>query len=173
MAHQSINRKLGLGIVMACSLTLTGYAVAGDHGGKEKAEAQFQKMDSNADGKVSQDEHTTGAKAMFDTMDADKDGKVTAAEMDAAHDQMHKAHAMDKGDKGDKGAKGAAHKAEMRATEKIKVVDTNGDGTLTAEEHAAGSKLMFGKMDTDKDGFLSKDELTKGHAKMLHKKRRD
>ena len=58
---------------------------------------------------------------------------------------------------------------EMSSAEKIKVVDTNGDGTLTAEEHAAGSKRMFEKMDTNKDGFVSKDELAAGHAKMMKK----
>jgi Ca2+-binding EF-hand superfamily protein len=169
MTHQSNNKKLGLGIVMACSLTFSGYALAGDHGGKEKAEEHFQKMDTNADGKVSQEEHTAGAKTMFDTMDADKNGTVTVAEMNAAHDQMKKQHEMGKGNK----MHAAGDKAEMRAAEKIKVVDTNGDGALTTEEHAAGAKMMFGKMDTDKDGFLSKDEMAKGHAKMLHKKRRD
>ena len=40
---------------------------------------------------------------------------------------------------------------------------------LTAEEHAAGSKRMFEKMDTDKDGFVSQAELAAGHAKMIKK----
>ena len=57
----------------------------------------------------------------------------------------------------------------MSAADKIKVVDTNGDGVLTAEEHAAGSRAMFEKMDTNKDGFLTKDELAAGHARMLKK----
>jgi hypothetical protein len=165
MTHQ--NKQLGMGFALGCTLAFSGYALAGDHGmGKEKGEAQFQKMDSNADGKVSPEEHAAGAKAMFDTMDADKNGKVTAAEMDAAHEKMMKEHGVDKGDKAH-----GAHKAGMRAAEKIKVVDTNADGTLTAEEHTAGAQTMFGKMDTDKDGFLSKDEMAKGHAKLLHKKR--
>ena len=57
----------------------------------------------------------------------------------------------------------------MSSAEKIKVVDTNGDGMLTADEHAVGSKRMFDKMDTDKDGFVSKAELEAGHAKMMKK----
>ena len=43
------------------------------------------------------------------------------------------------------------------------------DGILTAEEHATGSEAMFGKMDANKDGFLSKKELTEGHASMMKK----
>ena len=57
----------------------------------------------------------------------------------------------------------------MSSAEKIKVIDTNGDGALSAEEHAAGSKMMFEKMDTDKDGFLTKAEMTAGHHKLMKK----
>jgi EF hand len=57
----------------------------------------------------------------------------------------------------------------MSAADKIKVVDSDGDGILTAEEHAAGSRAMFEKMDTDKDGFLTQDELAAGHASMMKK----
>ena len=95
-----------------------------------------------------------GAKKMFDTMDVNKDGTVTSGEMDAAYEKV---------------AGQKATKADLSSAEKIKVVDTNGDGVLTAEEHAAGSKRMFDKMDTDRDGFLSKEELAAGHEKMLQK----
>ena len=57
----------------------------------------------------------------------------------------------------------------MSAVDKIKVIDTDGDGILTAEEHATGSRSMFEKMDTDKDGFLTKSELAAGHASMMKK----
>ena len=87
-------------------------------------------------------------------MDANRDGKVTAAEMDAAHQRVT-------------GKK--AKKTDMSSADKIKVIDTDGDGILTAEEHAAGSRAMFEKMDTDKDGFLTKDELAAGHAQMMKK----
>ena len=89
---------------------------------------------------------------MFDTMDADKDGIVTSSEMDAGHEQI------------------TGHKpgtSELSSEEKIRVVDTNVDGILTTEEHAAGSRRMFQKMDTDKNGVLSRAELATGHANML------
>ena len=91
---------------------------------------------------------------MFAAMDANRDGKVTAAEMTAAHRRVT-------------GSK--ASKSDMSAADKIKVVDTDGDGILTADEHAAGSRAMFEKMDTDKDGFLTRDELAAGHASMMKK----
>lgn len=53
--------------------------------------------------------------------------------------------------------------------------DTNKDGFLTKEEmrEAQEKRLneMFEKLDTDKDGKLSKEELQKGHAEMRKKMR--
>ena len=102
-----------------------------------KPDAEFMTMDADKDGKVSTDEHANASKKMFDTMDANRDGKVTAAEMDAAHKRVT-------------GKK--AKKSDLSAAEKIKVVDTDSDGILTAAEHAAASSSMFEKMDTDRDG---------------------
>lgn len=141
------------GIVLVGAVTLAPMAHAA--GPKSTAaNAEFRKMDMNKDGKVSADEHAAGAKKMFDAMDANKDGKVTPAEMNAAHQRVT-------------GSK--ANKSEMSAVDKIKVIDTDGDGILTAEEHAAGSRSMFEKMDADKDGFLTKSELAAGHASMMKK----
>ena len=118
------------------------------------APSEFRAMDSNHDGKISRDEHAAAAKRMFVTMDANKNGMVTAAEMDAAHERVT----------GQKAKKG-----DMPAAARIKVIDTDGDGVLAAEEHASGSRSMFDGMDTDKDGALSAAELSAGHARMLRK----
>jgi hypothetical protein len=186
---------LGLASVCSFALAVPAYAGGGKgpHGGG--GHDAFKMMDSNGDGKISAAEHDAGAKKMFEMMDANKDGKVTADEMQAAHEQMMGmmgekpmgGHAMGKttgggtaaGDKTvpstaekpvtEKGPmdKGGAGAHGMSAAEKIKVIDTNGDGVLTAAEHEAGSKAMFEKMDTDKDGTLSKAEMMSGHAKMM------
>lgn len=57
----------------------------------------------------------------------------------------------------------------MSSAAKIKVIDTDGDGILTAAEHAAGSKTMFDRMDSNKDGYVSKSEFAAGHANMMRK----
>ena len=137
-----------VGGVMLTSLAFGAGPKAG------KPDAEFAAMDTNKDGKVSAEEHARASRKMFVTMDANADGRVTAAEMDAAHQRVT-------------GKK--AKKTDMSSAEKIKVIDTDGDGILTAEEHAAGSRAMFEKMDTDKDGFLAKDEVAAGHAQMLKK----
>jgi Ca2+-binding EF-hand superfamily protein len=118
------------------------------------AATEFKAMDVNGDGKVTREEHAAAARGMFDKMDANHDGKVTAAEMDAAHNAI---------------AGGDAGKNELSATDKIKVVDQDHDGTLTAAEHGYGSRSMFEKMDTNHDGTLTPDEMAAGHAAMLKK----
>src|SRR5262245_625428 len=130
-----------LAIAGVCGFGLRSVALA------DNPEARFESMDANGDGRISPDEHAAEAARMFDKMDANNDGKVTAAEMTAAHQKVT-------GKKAEKG--------EMTAAEKIKMLDTNGDGVLTADEHATGAKSMFDKMDTDHDSYLTKAEIKAG-----------
>lgn len=116
---------------------------------------EFKMMDADKNGKISSQEHATGAASMFAKMDADKDGYVTAAEMTTAY----------------KAVTGKdAKKSEMPAQDKIKVADGDGDGKLSAAEHAAASASMFAKMDTNMDDALARQEMAAGHAAMLKKK---
>ena len=142
-------RTFEAGLLLIGGLALGSSAVAAP-----PAMSGFQAMDANHDGKVSRDEHAAAARKMFVAMDANKNGKVTAAEMDAAHEKVT-------------GQKARA--GDMTAAEKIKVIDTDADGILTGDEHAAGSRKMFDAMDADKDGALTEAELSAGHARMMPK----
>jgi Ca2+-binding EF-hand superfamily protein len=130
-------------IVMVCGLSLCAlpHAFA-----DQDSDKHFKMMDANGDGKISRAEHAAAAKKMFNECDANHDGIVTAAEMDAS--------LVAKGEKPGKDDKTAA--------EKIKMIDQNGDGQLTAAEHEAGTETMFTKMDKNSDGFLSKEECDEG-----------
>ena len=138
-------------IIVACSLAICALPAtfAGPEGDKH-----FKMMDTNADGKISRAEHATGAKQMFSECDANRDGMVTATEMQAATTA--------------KGGKPGKH--DKTAAEKIREIDQNGDGQLTVAEHEAGAEKMFGKMDKDGDGFLSKAECDDAEKKYKQNK---
>ena len=114
----------------------------------EGAASQFTIMDTDGDGKLSVEEHAEGAGRMFAAMDTDGNGSVTVSEMDAAQAKLH----------GD---------ARKSSADKIKAIDTNSDGMLSRDEHVAGSRSMFEKMDADHDGGITAAEMQAGHDKMM------
>ena len=139
--------------LIVVALCLSSAAVlAGETRGKP-ALSEFGGIDADRDGRISASEHAAAARKMFRAMDANRDGRVTAAEMDAAYEKVTGKKASD---------------SDLSAAEKIKVVDRDGDGVLTAAEHDAASKAMFQKMDADRDGHLSKEEWTAGHAALMN-----
>lgn len=153
----------------AIASIICGIAMAG--GDKDD---HMKMMDTDGDGKITSMEHSAAAKTMFTKMDADADGRVTAAEMDAAHsmkgDKMKDdkmARHEDGHDKENAADKSYDKSGKMSSAEKIAALDTNSDGALTAEEHAAGSKKMFGKMDANRDGMLTAQEMRDGHRKEM------
>jgi Ca2+-binding EF-hand superfamily protein len=51
--------------------------------------------------------------------------------------------------------------------DKFRTMDSNGDGMISAAEHAAGVQKMFEQMDADHDGNVTAAEMDAGHAKMM------
>jgi Ca2+-binding EF-hand superfamily protein len=160
-----------IGYVVGFALATAAYA----GGGSGKAEMKM--MDTDQDGSISATEHATGAKKMFDKMDADSDGIVTAQEMGAAHKDMPTAHSEHSETASSRQSEprtsdatrtsDASGKPVKSASAKIKAIDTDGDGAITAAEHEAGSKKMFGKMDKDSNGRLTAAEIEAGHDRMM------
>lgn len=134
-------------VALGALLLVPMLATAGDD--------KMSKMDTDGDGAVSSAEHAAGAKKMFAEMDANKDGQVTAAEMDARWAA--------------KANKDGKDHMKMSSADKIKEIDTDGDGRISAAEHAAGSQKMFAKMDADGDGKVTSAEMQAGHDKMHDK----
>lgn len=50
------------------------------------------------------------------------------------------------------------------ADDKFKMMDTNGDGSISRAEHAAGAQTMFGKMDANADGIVTAAEMDASHG---------
>lgn len=141
--------------------------------GMGKGMGMMAMMDSDGDGAISAQEHAAHAKAMFDSLDADHDASVTAAEFAAGHHAMmktghgkHHGPAMP-GMPGMPAGMGAGMGAGMSAADRIKRLDGDGDGKVSAAEHAAGAQAMFADADSDKDGALSSAERAAHHAAMM------
>ena len=77
-------------------------------------------------------------------MDADADGQITVGEMGAMP--------------------GANAAGSPSAADRMKAVDTDGDGVLTAQEHAAATDAAYKRLDSDGDGRLTLDEVRAGAA---------
>jgi Ca2+-binding EF-hand superfamily protein len=154
-----------IGYVVGFVLATSAYA------GGNSGQAEVKMMDTDQNGSISATEHTAGAKKMFDKMDADSDGIVTAQEMGTAHKDMATAHSEHSETVSSRQPEPrtsyASGKPVKSASAKIKAIDTDGDGAITAAEHEAGSKKMFGKMDKDQNGRLSAAEIQAGHDRMM------
>jgi Ca2+-binding EF-hand superfamily protein len=110
----------------------------------------------------------------FDQIDADKDGKITLAEMEAF--RAARFAAADTNGDGNLSAEElvAMHAAEraarelQRSADMIAKFDTNADGVLSAEElpQPGNATNMFERIDTDKDGAISKAEVDAAKAAM-------
>ncbi len=110
----------------------------------------------------------------FDQLDADKDGKVTEAEIEAS--RTARVTAADANGDGLMSADELAamqlaemtERANAMAAEMITRMDSDGDGLLSAAEMASrpGPAQFFDRIDTDGDGAISREEADAAAKKM-------
>jgi len=137
---------------MLAGLAFSGLALADHHEGGEMhgstTPSTFSKFDKNNDGRISRDEARVGADSMFNEIDTNKDGFISKEEMLAHQKTMH--HEFREG-------------MRERMREHWKSADKDGDGALSrAEVESAHMKRLsrdFDKLDTNKDGKLTEDEM--------------
>jgi Ca2+-binding EF-hand superfamily protein len=109
---------------------------------------RFKAADTNGDGMISREEASAGLPQLakhFDSIDTDKNGLITMQEFEAAMKGLH----------------GPQYNALAR-------LDKDGDGLISRGEAQVAPRLAkhFDEIDTNKDGFLSKDELAAARTKM-------
>lgn len=129
---------LGISAVLGAAQAADSTDTATRHGGH-----RFAQMDTNGDGKVTQDEFLAAAAQRFDTLDTHHRGSLDVADLAAAPDVV----ARD----------------DRRAEHIAKRLDGNGDGNVDAAEAKAGADRLFDHLDRNKDGVLTAEEMKGGH----------
>jgi Ca2+-binding EF-hand superfamily protein len=124
-----------LGAAQAADSTATTARQGGHH---------FAQLDTNGDGKVTQDEFLAAAAQRFDTLDTSHRGALDVTDLAAAPDVVSR--------------------DDRRAEHIAKRLDGNGDGNVDAAEAKAGTDRLFDRLDRNKDGILTADEMKAGHG---------
>lgn len=128
---------------MKTSYILIGLGTLGLLGGAALAEEprrgdrMFQRIDTNADGRITRAEADAFRNVRFERMDYDGDGVITLDEMQDA----------------------ARRRAPERAAKRFERMDRNGDGALTRAELADAHAARFARMDANGDGFVTREEV--------------
>lgn len=134
-------------IVLAGLAVTASGALAGGHGkGNHGPRASFEELDANGNGEVSLEEMTQHREARFKATDTDGDGFLSKAEITAR----------------------AQGNASQRAGKMIDRFDANNDGKLSQDEMPRRGKpeKLFGKLDADGSGGVSKEEFAAAAEKM-------
>ena len=122
----------------------------------------LKSADLNQDGVIDQTEFQTARDKWFADLDTNQDGFVTADELKAFGDKMHAEWAKKHGD--DAAANKPADSKHGDFSQHIlERVDTDKDGKISkAEFDAEGSKL-FAKLDENGDGKIAQNEMPQRH----------
>ncbi|MEI6654531.1 MAG: hypothetical protein WCP45_07165 [Verrucomicrobiota bacterium] len=107
----------------------------------------FAALDTNGDG-VIDDKELASASESLKKLDKNHDGKLTPDEVQPAP-------------RGERRAGAQPNTAADAMVARLMQFDKNGDGKLAKDELPERMQALFEKGDLDKDGFLSKEELTK------------
>ena len=153
------------GRLFACSLavglTLVD-AVASAQAGSGRA---FERLDTDGSDVIEPREIEAARRATFERADADNDDYVTGPEIDALRAEI----AQEYGRGG--GARPRAPEGTRQA-DRIKAVDTDGDGRVSQAEFIAGRDPLLLRFDGNGDGSVTRAEMEEGAAKVREEVRR-
>ena len=141
-----MSHRKTLTLIATLLTAATAFSVQAEPGkgpGKGHAMDRVAQADKDGDGKLSKEEAAAMPRLakQFDQIDANKDGFISK-------DEMHAMRAKHDG-------------------ERVARADTDRDGSISRAEADRFPKLKenFDKLDSNKDGVLSKEELKAAHGK--------
>jgi Ca2+-binding EF-hand superfamily protein len=140
---------------VALAALLAGQTYAGDQPRSDAPRGDSMRADQDGDGRVSRAEAEAAGdqrtNEWFDKLDLDKDGYVTQDETRQARETRH-------------------DQMRQKFEASFKAADINSDGQLSLDEAQAKMPKLaerFDKLDKDKNGLLSQEELKRGpHHRM-------
>lgn len=150
MRTKTVLSSLVLAAVTATTLSTASWAAGECQDMGPRAMMNFDAMDADADGKITDEEVAAFRKSRVTGLDANGDGKLSAEELVAQKMQHMQA------------------RAEADVARMIAARDVDGDGLLSVEEMAAPQMpaRMLSHLDADKDGAVSKQEYEAAQAEM-------
>lgn len=135
--------------VVATALVISaGFAVA--RSADAPAPVDFETLDSNNDGQITQDEMASQRAAHMSRADANSDGILSAEELEAH----------------------ASQRASKQVEKMLKRFDSNDDGQLSMQELAENQRVPrhFRRADRDGDGALSRAEFDAAQNRMAKRR---
>ncbi|MGR3290048.1 MAG: EF-hand domain-containing protein [Paracoccaceae bacterium] len=125
----------------AMLITTAANALGQGRNGPGQDRPSFAELDTNGDGSISVAEMQAQANERFNAMDSNGDGVISAEESAAA------------------AATKAGERAEMMFARMLEWRDSDGDGALSQSEIGGNrAEQMFSRLDTDNDGTISAEE---------------
>ncbi|HEX4148308.1 MAG TPA: EF-hand domain-containing protein [Pirellulales bacterium] len=126
----------------------------------------FKQIDKNGDGKVSKDEAPERMKESFDKLDSNGDGFIEESEFARVMQGMGRRPGGPGGPpgQGKPGQGGPGQRPD--AKQMLERMDSNKDGKLSKDEWPERMQENFDKFDANSDGSVDADELERGFAAM-------